>query len=217
MKRSLFNLIAALLLCCVASSVSAQFSGSGSGTADDPYRIFNAVQLNQVRNFLNKEDVYFSLEADIDMTDWIAENSPVSGWQPIGNPPSSFMGTFNGNGHTISNLWINRPDDKYIGLFGCVEGGSILNLNLDDANYLGESSIGGIVGSFSPYNGSASISSCFFSGKISGTYNVGGIAGEASGDNEYTVEITNCSTDCIIDASENNEMTHENSHYHLQP
>ena len=206
MKRSLFNLIAALLLCCVASSVSAQFSGSGSGTADDPYRIFNAVQLNQVRNFLNKEDVYFSLEADIDMTDWIAENSPVSGWQPIGNSSSSFMGTFNGNGHTISNLWINRPDDKYIGLFGYVEGGSILNLNLDDANYLGESSIGGIVGSFSPYNGSASISSCFFSGKISGTYNVGGIAGEASGDNEYTVEITNCSTDCIIDASENNEM-----------
>ena len=125
MKRLLVNLFVTLLFCSVTIPLSAQFSGSGSGTADDPYRIYNAVQLNQVRNFLNEEDVYFSLEADIDMTDWIAENNPVQGWQPIGNSSSAFKGVFNGNGHIISNLWINRPDTDYIGLFGYVSDGNV--------------------------------------------------------------------------------------------
>ena len=116
--KSLFTAI-----CCaiIPVCVSAQFSGSGSGTKDDPYRVFNADQLNQVRNFVGKTDVYFSLEADIDMTQWIAENNPSQGWLPIGGgSTSSFSGIFNGNGHTISNLWINRPNPDLfsIGLFG---------------------------------------------------------------------------------------------------
>lgn len=79
MKRLLVNLFVTLLFCSVTIPLSAQFSGSGSGTAGDPYRIYNAVQLNQVRNFLGQSNVYFSLEADIDMTDWIAENNPMQG------------------------------------------------------------------------------------------------------------------------------------------
>ena len=72
MKR--FLLIWALFLCSL-STAFAQFSGSGSGTEDDPYLIFYAEQLNQMRNFLGKDSVYFKLMSDIDLTNWIEENS----------------------------------------------------------------------------------------------------------------------------------------------
>ena len=74
MKRLLLSL--ALCLCSLTATF-AQFSGSGSGTENDPYLIFYADQLTQVRNFLGKSGVYFKLMADIDLTDWIEENSPI--------------------------------------------------------------------------------------------------------------------------------------------
>ena len=181
------RLLATLCLVLVAASASAQFSGSGSGTSDDPYRIYNAAQLNQVRNFLDDEDVVFSLEADIDMTDWIADNNPVQGWSPIGNSSNAFCGTFNGNGHTISNLWIKRPDTDYIGLFGNVESGYICDLTLTYARYEGKDRVGGIVG----YSYRSGISNCnFLNGVIKGGDYVGGIVGNFV---SYRNNISNCS------------------------
>ena len=84
------------------------FSG-GSGTAENPWRIGTAAQLNNVRNHLK---AHFILAADIDM-------SKYESWEPIGkfagtaedpdmpDPSVAFTGTFNGGGHTISNLKIN--------------------------------------------------------------------------------------------------------------
>ena len=164
-----------LTLACILTfygSIQAQFSGSGSGTEEDPYRIFNAEQLNQVRNFTSN-NVYFSLEADIDMTDWIAENNPSQGWLPISN----FSGVFKGNGHKITNLMINRPTTDYIGLFGSNFYGSISSVYLLNANYVGNNYIGGLVA----YAGnkttqsSAYINDCFFQGKLKGQDYVGGI------------------------------------------
>ena len=60
MKR--LTSLAALLLCSLLTF--AQFSGSGSGTENDPYLILNPIQLNQMRNFLNQSGVYFKLMAD---------------------------------------------------------------------------------------------------------------------------------------------------------
>ena len=126
MKRLLF--IWALFLCSL-SSVFAQYSGSGSGTENDPYLIFYAEQLNQVRNFLEK-DVYFKLMSDIDLTDWISENAPKQGWQPIGVDNSSFWGVFDGNGHQISSVNIYRSDTNNVGLFGATHGATIKNLTV---------------------------------------------------------------------------------------
>ena len=81
MKR-LFN-FAAMFLCCVATTF-AQYSGSGNGTEDDPYLIYNENQLSQVSNFLNQKGVVFKLMKDLDLTSWIAENNPSQGWLPIG-------------------------------------------------------------------------------------------------------------------------------------
>ena len=87
MKRLL--LFWALFLCSV-TTMFAQFSGSGSGTESDPYKIFYAEQLTQVRNFLGKSGVYFTLMSDIDLGEWIADNAPSEGWQPIGVESSKY-------------------------------------------------------------------------------------------------------------------------------
>ena len=198
MRNQFKCLLAALLLCCVASPVLAQFSGSGSGTADDPYRIYNAVQLNQVRNFVGIEDVYFSLEADIDMTDWIAENNPAQGWQPIGNSSSAaaFKGVFNGNGHTISNLWINRPDTDYIGLFGYVINGSISDLNIIDIDFVGQNRVGGISGALTSTN----LRNVFVEGMVNGENHIGGMVGYYNL-SEDACEISSCSFKGIIEGA----------------
>ena len=129
MKR--FLLIWALFLCSL-STAFAQFSGSGSGTKDDPYLIFYAEQLSQVRNFLNKEGVYFKLMSDIDLSDWISENAPKEGWRPIGVDSSPFKGIFDGNGHKISNFMINRPGTTNVGLLGYAENATIKNIGAPD-------------------------------------------------------------------------------------
>ena len=194
-KMYLKNLFAAICCTVIPIGMSAQFSGSGSGTKDDPYRIFNADQLNQVRNFAGKTDVYFSLEADIDMTQWIAENNPSQGWQPIGKD-SGFRGNFNGNGHIISNLWIKRPSTDYIGLFGKIDDNAeILNLKLENAEYVGNDYVGGIVGYC--YNAN-SITSCEFNGKISGNDYIGGIIGYIDNNGDHDFEVSDCNSYCHI-------------------
>ena len=213
MKNSVnFNIVrrlfTALCLVLVAAGASAQFSGSGSGTKDDPYRIYNAAQLNQVRNFLNNANVVFSLEADIDMTDWIADNNPVQGWSPIGNSDNNaFCGTFNGNGHTISNLWIKRPDTDYIGLFGCAGISSeIHDLTLTDARYEGKNYVGGFIGGIQYIrnvgytNGSIS-NCCFLRGKIKSSNRTGGIIGNLYMEYIYNYNVTNCNSECQIIAN----------------
>ena len=49
----------------------------------------------------------------------------TTGFAPIGNLSSNFSGSFDGLGHTISNLTINRSSTDYVGLFGYSNGGVI--------------------------------------------------------------------------------------------
>lgn len=111
MKRLLAT---ATFLICSLLTTFAQFSGSGNGTEDDPYLIFNETQLAQVSNFLNQEGVVFKLMKDLDLTDWIAENNPRQGWLPIGVESMPFMGKFLGNNHKVSGLMINRSSTDYV-------------------------------------------------------------------------------------------------------
>ena len=77
--------------------MSAQFSGAGSGTQNDPYLIFNPIHLNQVRNYVDRTDVWSPLQGDIDLASWIATNAPGEGWSPIGTSEKPFKGHFIGN------------------------------------------------------------------------------------------------------------------------
>ena len=72
MKKRLLLLIIGLLNTIWAM---AQFSGSGSGTENDPYLILNPIHLNQMRNYLNQSGVYFKLMANINVEEFIGIKS----------------------------------------------------------------------------------------------------------------------------------------------
>lgn len=195
MKHKLFLCVVAVL---ISATTFAQFSGSGSGTQSDPYLITNAMQLDQVRNYLS-QDVYFKLMEDIDLQEFIAENYPTQGWLPIGNS-THFTGNFDGNGKTISNLIINRPSTDYVGLFGKIScGSSISNLHVEGA-VVGHQYAGGVVG----YAKGVCTDSCCsminvsFKGEIKGTDDVGGLAGSFEQNENRRHIINNCLVEAII-------------------
>ena len=186
MRRLLTS--AAMLLCSLLTF--AQFSGSGSGTENDPYLIFNPIQLNQIRNFQNNSGVYFKLMADIDLTEFLEDENPMQGWLPI----SSFCGTLDGNGKKISGLWVNRPNNDNNGLFASISSTTIKNLKIVDCSINGKDKIGALTG----YASGSHIINCNIKGRITGNTNIGGCVGCA---NQIEISDVICSTK--IDAKEN--------------
>ncbi|MBR5685125.1 MAG: hypothetical protein IKX18_03095, partial [Muribaculaceae bacterium] len=155
------------------------FAGSGSGTKDDPYLIFNPIQLNQVRHFLNEKYVHFRLMSDIDLSDWLADNNPSQGWQPIGTESSPFMGIFDGNNHKITGLRINRSTTDNVGFFGFMLWADIFNLTLEGSEIKGGLYVGSLAGQLIDCN----IGNCSITiDTITGEDYTGGLAGCGSGD-----------------------------------
>ena len=172
MKRLLT--LAAMFLCCMATTF-AQFSGSGSGTENDPYLILNPIHLNQLRNYLNQSGVYFKLMADIDLKEYIEDEYGSQGWSPIGTSSTPFKGVLDGNGKTISGLLINRPNGDNTALIAKGNNAVIKNLILKNVNIKGKENVGVLIGS-----GSSSIEKCTISGVVYGNKNVGGCVGEGN-------------------------------------
>ena len=190
------RIILVVLVLCIPLLGMAQssqgWSGSGSGTESDPFRIFDPAELDQMRNFLNQEGVYFKLMDNIDLTNWINDNNPTEGWQPIGISTSPFKGTLDGNNKTISGLDIKRASTEYIGLFGYLNNATIKNLSIQGGEIVGSNYTGGLAGlaNRSVINDvNLTISS------IIGANYVGTIAGKA----ESTISISNCNITTIID------------------
>lgn len=141
----------------------------GDGTAESPYLLMNAAQLNVMRQDL---DACYALGADIDLSSSVAWNHG-KGWEAVGTNISPFTGRFDGMGHTISGLTICSPKTDYLGLFGYTMGASIRRVNLPDAYLLGQSNVGGAVG----YSKTSSIDEISFEGTILAHSASGGIAG----------------------------------------
>ena len=80
----------------------------------------------------------YKLAKDLDFNDDASYSYPNAnkstwtrgtGWAPIGTNSNRFTGTFDGGGHTISNLFVNRSRG-YIGLFGSLQGATIRNIGI---------------------------------------------------------------------------------------
>lgn len=120
----------------------------GTGTKFVPYEISTAEELAWFRDWVNGTytasgsetatthlNACAKLTADIDLKDFCyAANASKEeqSWEPIGNYSKRYTGTFDGNGHTISNLYI-KVKRQGVGFFGCAEGGSIKNITFDNA------------------------------------------------------------------------------------
>jgi len=96
------------------------------------------------------------------------------GWQPIGTGNSPFTGTFDGQGYEIRDLFINRPDESYVGLFGCVhEEGVIKDIGVVNADVTGGSEyVGGLLGA-----NLGTVNNSYFTGSVTGEEFVGGLVG----------------------------------------
>ena len=178
--KKYYLLIAAMLNTITAL---AQFSGSGTGTVDDPYLIYNENQLAQLGNFLNQSDVYFKLQKDLDLTSWIAENNPGQGWSPVGVESQPFKGIFNGNNHKLSGIFISRSTSDNVGFFGCLSGATVSDLILEVSTVTGNSNVGALVGSAD----SSTISGCKIiitdNCGIYGNSKIGGLVGYCNATN----------------------------------
>ena len=102
-----------------------------------------------------------------------------AGWIPIGDDDHRFTADFDGNNHTIANLYINRrssasPD--YVGLFGYVSSSSIKRVELVSATVSGSFYVGGLIGKISD----SAISDSYATGTVSGYWAVGGLVGDSS-------------------------------------
>ena len=190
MKKRLFS-FSALLLCSLLGF--AQFSGSGSGTQNDPYLIMNATQLSQMANFLGQDGVVFKLQKNLNISSWIAEENPRQGWAPIGVSSEPFKGILIGNNKTISGLTINRSSESNVGLFGCLDGATISDLTIEGTSLTGGSYLGAFAGKVS--NSTISNIHVKLTGTVtaaSGEY-VGGFMGYAS-----NCTITNCAVEATV-------------------
>ncbi|MCQ1539531.1 PKD domain-containing protein [Methanocalculus taiwanensis] len=121
---------------------------SGSGTPDDPYIITSAAELNAMRKNMT---AYYRLNRDLDLTNSLIWNGGL-GWAQVGSNTQRFRGGFDGGGHTIKNLTINRPyhlNDAGTGLIGGTEGATIHSIHLRNVAIQGDSRTGALIGSAS--------------------------------------------------------------------
>ncbi|HID60703.1 MAG TPA: hypothetical protein EYP46_02450 [Hadesarchaea archaeon] len=120
-------LVLALFVTLLGPAVA--FSGSGSGTENDPYQIWNVSQLQEMRDDLY---AHYVLVHDINARPTLSWNDGM-GFEPIGYQGVSFRGSFDDRGHTIKNLNIRRSDISHADLFGYVAQDAIIeNLRLED-------------------------------------------------------------------------------------
>ena len=100
----------------------------------------------------------------------------TSGWNSGAgfNPLRNFTGTFDGLGHTISGLTIDRPSSvRNTGLFGRVSGAYIRNIGLVGGSVVGKDYVGGLVGR----SKDSTISDAYVTGSVTGVNSVGGLVG----------------------------------------
>ena len=159
MNKTILITFLGIIMCIGLASA---FSGLGNGTANKPFQITNCTQIQEVND---AQEAYYVVMNDIDCSDTINWNSG-SGFSSL-----SLSGGFNGNNHTISNLYGGS-------LFGS-NSGYIYNVILDNVNV----TKAGLVGQNGGY-----IVDCSVSGTINGVgmFDVGGLVGRNDGTIQYS-------------------------------
>lgn len=175
----------------------------GMGEEDDPYLISTPKHFDVVRAL---PDAYYKQVNNIDLAPQYGYSTSVTsplwakgqGFEPIGTKQIPFIGSYDGGGYLITNLYINRSSD-YVGLFGCVGSGAELknihielagpmtvNTNPENFNITADL-VGGItansyVGGLAGRVNNATVTNCsVVKGNVIGDTALGGLIGESAG------------------------------------
>ena len=179
---------------------------TGKGTEAEPFVLKTADHLAWFRDFVNEGNMKACAKIaddvkEIDMStvchkaDTEKQVAELS-WTPIGiSFGNKYQGTFDGNGKTISNLYIINAASSSVGFFGYAEKGSIKNITFDNAKV--KSTVDhytGILAGFGELciiENIKTLANC----SVEGKNGVGGIAGMASGD------IGNCENHAMVNGA----------------
>ena len=169
-------------------SVSSGFA-SGDGSEATPYIIEEASQLAFLASSVNGGNSYegkhFKLDRDLVLNSadvfaydtegnitGKAEGKTPKAWAAIGTASNRFKGNFDGGGHTVSGIYIDRGS-SYQGLFGYSQG-TIKNVGVVGSYIKGGFAVGGLAGS-----NNGTVSNCYNTGSVTGSLsNIGGVLGD---------------------------------------
>ncbi len=202
----------------------------GAGTKLSPYIILTAEQLAKLSFIVGANETeyqgkYYKLGADIILNEGkiidekgalVADSAKLHKWTPIGNSSVAFTGNFDGDGYTVSGIFINTTS-SHNGLFGNSSGtvqnltvenswmsggkntagvigynvGTIENISNSTSVTATDECVGGVVGNstYKVYNNYSIIKNVENKGFVSGKNNVGGVAG--------------CATAVVVDNAKN--------------
>ncbi len=144
-------------------------------TTADPVPLCSCADLQRMADHLDRD---FALQNDIDCTEsanwnWDAEAGFLRGFAPI----AGFAGRLAGNGHSIANLFIHRPDTSHVALFAHVAGATIIDLGLVDVDVTGDDQVGGLIGGGIRGLPPGHIENCHVTGTVQGDREIGLFSG----------------------------------------
>ena len=143
----------ALTLCLCAAMMAAGIAETNENLGSEEAEVIEIATAEELAAINDNPSGYYVLTTDIDLNG--IEWTPIGAFVPAGeseeeqetpSPEHAFTGTFDGQGHTISNLTVNRPEGWAVGLFGCASGAQIGSFTLENAIVDGSLMAAGVVG-----------------------------------------------------------------------
>ena len=164
----------------------------GDGSTGNPYIITKAEELAWFRDQVNngKNKICAKIANDVEVIDMskVCHAADASkkieelSWVPIGNDAKKYQGTFDGNGKTITNLYINAiKENMGIGFFGYTLQSKIKNLTFENANVTNTYSHTGVLVGYAGYGSTLQNIKISNTCQMKGGTFTGGIAGLLDG------------------------------------
>ena len=247
MKRLLFYTALFFSSCfsAIAQQVAQHYAG-GDGTKESPFLISNAAELALLAQDVNTEKDFslgrfFRLTQDIVVNTGVMATDLTKLQDYTGHPPfpetpaigdfssetdyKAFQGVFDGDGHTISGIYMTANQSvNYLALFRVVEDAEIRNLGIRDEFVYAGAYLGGIVGRainsriincyvtdshvfgwgsnsggiVAQAIGTTKVQNCYYLGNLNGKNDMGGIVGRIGNGDVNKVIVENCYTTATI-------------------
>ena len=161
--------VVSLMLLAVPTPAGATTCLPGTGTTRDPFLVASAADLEKVGSGTDG----CTLAAHYLQTGDITLTAPVAPATSNHTPIGTFTGTYDGGGHTIDGLVIDRPATDDVGLFGRTSGATIRRIALTRADVTGQDDTAMLVGQASR----TTVIDASASGSVTGADFVGGLIG----------------------------------------
>jgi len=166
-----------IFLIVIAFIVGVAGCGGGNNLEIRDWYDLDAIRDNMRGSYILMNNLVYTTAGYMELASATANEG--KGWQPIGSIAvnDAFVGSFDGQGYEICDLFINRPDESDVGLFGVVEAGGVIeNVGVVNGNITGYKAVGSLVG----YN-RGTVRNSYARGNVAGDLDIGSLVGVNDG------------------------------------